>query len=320
MSNNSNIAPNDSPNILPNALPKISIIGAGCVGSAIGQLVHRAGYKVAAVSDIDSARAKQLGAIVDAQSMVAADACAAGQLVLLTVPDDKISQLCQKLAEAGAFGHKPVVAHCSGALGSDALAAAEQVGCQTGSMHPLQTFPDSQAAMKAIPGARFFIEGSEPAAEMLRELAVAIGAKPADIKSDAKVLYHAAAVMASNYFVTLMDTASELLAKAGLTSSESLNALGPLVRATFENVFDTKNPAAALTGPIARGDVKTVERHLAELAKLSASPGGGGDTPSGGGEIIQLYKAAGLRTVILAEKKGSITPEQAKQLRAMLES
>jgi len=280
------------------------------VGSALGQLGRAAGYRIAAVSDTESARAEQMGKLVDANPLDASDACIAGELILLTVSDDNIAPLCKKLTECGAFENKPIVAHCSGALGSDVLAAAAEVGSPTGSMHPLQTFPDTQTAMRSIPGTYFFIEGSELATGPLRELATAIGGKPAIINSDAKVCYHAAAVMASNYFVTLMDAGSELLAKAGLTSTESLDALEPLVRATLENIFSKNAENAghiehALTGPIARGDVDTIQRHLQALTEVSP-------------ETRQLYHTAGLRTISLAEKKGTINSTQAEKLRALL--
>ena len=287
--------------------PDISIIGTGCVGSALGQLAHKTGYRIAAVSDLIPTRVKELGKLVDSKPLDAPDACIAGELVLLTVPDDKIAPLCKQLADGGAFGGKPVVAHCSGALGSDVLSPAEQVGCPTGSMHPLQTFPDTKSAMKSVPGTYFFIEGSETAVTVLCELAAAMGGNPVSINSDAKILYHAAAVMASNYFVTLMDAACELLAKAGLTNTESLDALGPLMRTTLENIFteNTKAPEKALTGPIARGDVETIKCHLEGLKEVSP-------------ETYLLYRAAGLRTISLAEKKGSIDSAQVKKLRALM--
>ena len=274
------------------------------MGSALGQLAHKTGYRIAAVSDLIPTRVKELGKLVDSKPLDAPDACIAGELVLLTVPDDKIAPLCKQLADGGAFGGKPVVAHCSGALGSDVLSPAEQVGCPTGSMHPLQTFPDTQSAMKSIEGMYFFIEGCETAVTVLCELAAAMGGNPVSINSDAKVLYHAAAVMASNYFVTLMDAACELLAKAGLTNTESLNSLGPLMRATLENVL-AQTPPKALTGPIARGDIETVERHLEALTEVSS-------------ETRRLYQAAGLRTIFLAKKKGTLDSAQVEQLEGLL--
>lgn len=290
--------------------PDISIIGAGCVGSAIAQLAYKAGYRIAAVSDTEPSRAKRLQKLVDAgktapAGFLAPDAAVAGELVLLTVPDDNIASLCKKLAECDAFEGRPIVAHCSGALGSDALAPAAEAGCPTGSMHPLQTFPDAHTAMKSIPGTYFFIEGSESATAVLRELATSLGGIPAIITSQTKAIYHAAAVMASNYFVTLTDAAAELLAAAGLTNSQSLDALEPLMRATFENVF-AKGNSSALTGPIARGDVNTIERHLQALAEVSP-------------ETRWLYRAAGLRTISLAEKNGTIDSAKAERLLVVLE-
>ncbi|MDP6047409.1 MAG: DUF2520 domain-containing protein [Phycisphaerae bacterium] len=247
--------------------PDISIIGCGKVGCAIAQLASGSGRNLAALASRSETSARQLGELVDAPDAVCDIHRAAGAapLVLLTVNDDAIEPLCNQLADAGAFSHRSVVAHCSGALGSDVLSAArDRCACRIASMHPLTTFPTAQAAVEKFAGTYCFCEGDSSAVEAVMELARDIGGRPMSISTQGKVLYHAAAVMACNYLTALMDASVTLCGDAGIDRQTALAAMGPLAAATLENV--TKLGAAdALTGPIARGDAQTVARHLEAL-------------------------------------------------------
>lgn len=289
-------------------VPDIAILGAGKVGTAVGVLAGRAGLRVAAIGarrgDQAAAAATRIGPGVRACTVAAA--AGAGGLVLLTVPDDAIEGLCRDLSADGAFADGAIVAHCSGALDSSVLAPArEACGCAVGSMHPLQTFPSVQAAIDRLPGTTFFCEGDERALPALEELARAIGGRAARIDPAAKVLYHAAAVMACNYLTALTDAAAALCERAGIDRATALAALGPLSAATLDNVA-RMGPGEALTGPIARGDTGTVRRHLEALA--------------GADEKLQaLYRAAGGWTVQLAERSGTIDRATARSLREILE-
>lgn len=290
------------------AIPDITIIGPGKVGTAVGILAARAGLSVVAVggssADKTQAAAERIGPGVRACS--GDEAAGAGGLVLLTVPDDAIEGLCRELSAAGAFAHGAIVAHCSGALGSDVLAIArEACRCAVGSMHPLQTFPTAESALERLPGAYCFCEGDARAVEMLEELARAVGATPARIDGGAKALYHAAAVTACNYLTALVDAAVAMCAEAGIDRATALAALGPLSTATMENVA-AMGPADALTGPIARGDVGTVRRHLEALAE-------------GDKKLSALYRAMASWTVQLAERKGTIDRATARSLHEILQ-
>ena len=238
------------------------------------------------------------------------EAARAGRLVLITVSDDAIRGVCGELAGAGALGEGAVVAHCCGALGSEVLAAArEQCGCRVASMHPLQTFPTASAAVGRLPGAFFFCEGDGEALEVVEAFVGCIGGKAVRITASGeagKQLYHASAVMACNYLSAMIDSAVELMGRAGVDGKTALTALGPLVRATVDNVL-AMGPADALTGPIARGDVQTVQRHLAALDAAGAL-----------GELPGLYRAAGRQTVALALRKGTIDPPTAARLLGLL--
>lgn len=315
--------------VLMSNRPAIVIIGPGRVGTALGVLAARAGWTVRAVAGRSLARARNAALLIAKetrtpisprpdsvpprrlrrsmasaapaagqnpsqapQSLSARDAAQAarpGDILLLTVPDDAIARVCGDLVAAGAIRTGAIVAHCSGALGGDALAAAQRRGCAVGSLHPLQTFPNLDASIRAIPGSHFFIEGDPRAAAALLQLAKAVGGRPVRIAPEAKTLYHAAACVASNYLVALVDAALAIGEAAGIAPRKLLPALAPLLRATVENVL-AFGPERALTGPIARGDTRTVARHLASLRR--ADP-----------ELARLYSALARRTEDLARRK-----------------
>jgi predicted short-subunit dehydrogenase-like oxidoreductase (DUF2520 family) len=288
-------------------LPRISIIGPGKVGTALGVLAAEAGYTIAAVGGRDperiAAAARRIGHGVRAVGI--REAAGAGDVVLLTVSDDAIETVCRELVREKALRHGAVVAHCSGALSSDVLSSArEDLSCSVASMHPLQTLPTVEAAVEALPGTCCFYEGDEAALPLVEDLIRRVGMRPVKIEVSAKVLYHAAAVMASNYLVAIMDAALAVAEKAGIERSIAWPAFEPLVLSTIANISKI-GPAEALTGPIARGDVETVKRHLQSLDLMDRS-------------LASLYRALGRYSVELAVRKGSISSETAEKLLSVL--
>ena len=282
----------------------IAIVGPGKVGTAIGVLAAKAGWTVVAVGGRDAGRAAQSAKAIgpNVRACTPAQAAGAAGLVLLTVGDDDIAAACKELAPA--FRGGAIVAHCSGVLGSEVLAPARSHGCRVGSMHPLQTFPSLQAAIKDLPGAYCFIEGDAEAAEALHRLAEDLGAHPVPIASTAKAVYHAAAVMACNYLTALMDAAIAMCNQAGIDEPTARKALGPLARATLDNIL-AEGTAQALTGPIARGDQQTIQRHLGALMEQA--------------DLLEVYRALGRWTVALAVRKGTINSSKAAALRRLLD-
>jgi len=286
--------------------PNMAIIGPGKVGTAIGILADRAELPVVAVAGGSAgaaeAAAEAIGECASACSVI--DAAGAGELVLITVPDDRIAEVCEQLARRQAFTPGTIVAHCSGALSSEVLSSArDECCCLIGSMHPLQTFPTVDAAVRRLPGSWCFCEGDETAVTCLMRLAEAIGARAARITPAGKVAYHAAAIVACNYLVTLMDAAATLARQAGLDRQTWLSAAEPMIRAGMDNVMAI-GPEKALTGPVARGDIKTIRMHLDALAAADAG-------------LRQLYAVCGLQTVELAMRAGKIPAEVAAEMREM---
>jgi len=288
-------------------LPNISILGCGKVGTALGMLAARAGATVVAVASRHRCQAKKAAESIGGSVRVLdmREAAAAGGLVLLTVSDDAIAAVCAELAQARAFRQGALVAHCSGSLGSDVLAPARACGCAVGSAHPLQTFPTVAAAVGRIQGAHFFIEGDDAAVTVLETLARAVGGRPSRINAEAKALYHAAASMACNYLVALLEGAARLGDWAEIRGDAFLTAIDPLVLATVENVNEL-GPAEALTGPIARGDVDTLRRQIDAVKAC------------GDAALLGAFTGMAGLTIDLAIRKGTIDITAAEAMRALL--
>ncbi|MBN1342124.1 MAG: DUF2520 domain-containing protein [Phycisphaerae bacterium] len=286
----------------------ISIIGAGVVGTALSCLAHRAGYPVAAISSRRLESSRQACRMLGRDVAVAdpAEAARKGRMVLITTSDDAIASVCESLAEAGAFQQGAIVAHCCGGLSSDVLAPArERCEAHVASIHPMQTFPTAASAMSNFAGTWCFCEGDPAAVEALRRLFTAIGGRVEEISTGNKTLYHAAAVMACNYLVVLLEAAGELAKQSGIDRTVAMAAMRPLVNATIENV-NRFGPAEALTGPIARGDIETVRRHLTAVAEVS-------------NELAALYRLMGRRAVAIAEVKGTLSRDAAARLHELLQ-
>jgi len=235
------------------------------------------------------------------------EAAGAGKLIFLTVPDDAIESVCNELSAAEAFPDRAIVAHCSGALSSDVLASArEQARCMVGSMHPLHTFPSVEAAAAKWRGTYCFCEGDEPAVTMLQRLAQAIGSKPVRIDRRDKAVYHAATVMACNYVTALMDAALTLATSANIDRRTAWAAMERLVRSTVENISEMGSERA-LTGPIVRGDLETVRRHLNVIKQSEEG-------------LDAVYRTMGQWTVRLAKRKGTLNAQAIRNLLELLES
>jgi len=233
---------------------KFGIIGFGRLGSAMFALLQEAGYIPAwAVSS------KGTVSGIPVHTEIPADPGDA-DLVLLSVPDGRISSIAGRMAEQwGPSCKGRVFFHFSGLLTSEVLVPLSDLGGFTASLHPLQSITDPESAVPALKNCIFTVEGMEAARNAAREIIDAIGAVLIPIAMEDKVLYHASAVVASNYLAALLNQASEIMSPAGL----SLEHLLPLVKGTVSNV--EKKGRSALTGPISRGDWDTVKAHLKAL-------------------------------------------------------
>lgn len=285
---------------------KVAIIGAGVLGTSLGVLLKRAGYSIVAISSRNRRSAQTAASTIGMGEVVGDPAMAAlgADLVLLAVPDRAIAGVAIQVAAGGALRRGAVVAHLSGGLPAGILSGVVAAGGWRGAMHPLQSFADVETALVTLPDTFFALEGDPEAVAVLQSLVVTLGGRPVAMGSGGKALYHAAASAASNFVVALMDYAVELMTRAGVDRDVALPSLLPLVRGTLRNL-ETLGLPDALTGPIARGDVGTVKRHLRALEDLPAP-------------LSTLYRELARRTLGISEAKGQLDDEARAQFRRLL--
>ena len=173
-----------------------------------------------------------------------------------------------------------------------------------GSIHPCQTFASIEQAVDNLPGSTFAVQADEPLLSVLKEIATVLQGSWVYLTADDKALYHAAAAIACNYVYTVVKLAADLWQNFGKSTAEATEAYLPLLRGTVNNIGSVGFPGC-LTGPIARGDLDTIRRHLDALAKRAPSH-------------LQLYKALGMATVPIALEKGTIDQKVAERLRELL--
>jgi predicted short-subunit dehydrogenase-like oxidoreductase (DUF2520 family) len=292
--------------------PRLGFIGAGTTGSAFARCLAGAGYPVVAVASRTAASAERLaerpkGCRAVAEPQAVADVA---DLVFITTPDDAIASVAAQVQwRSGSW-----VVHVSGAESLDVLEPAHRLGAAVGSIHPLQTFADSEQAVASMPGSIFALEGEGPLLECLREMVLALRGHAVELRPCDKALYHAAAVLVSNYVVTLMDMATRLWQQFEADPDSAAEALLPLLQGTVDNLRRLGLPDA-LTGPIARGDLGTVRRHLVALEATAP-------------DLLPAYRELGLRTIPVAEalgrkraslgRSGGLDQERAEALRGLL--
>jgi len=268
----------------------LNIVGAGKVGRTLGRLLAGGGaFVLQDVLTRSAASAAEAIAFMGAgQAAASADAMRRADVWLLAVGDDQIGPVCASLA-ARALLDGAIVFHCSGAHASSVLASAAAAGASTASVHPVRSFADPDQVAAGFGGTFCGVEGDSAALALLVPAFEAIGARTVVIDAAAKTVYHAASVFASNYLVTVLDAALRAYQAAGIAEPVARALAAPLAQEAMDNVFRLGAPAA-LTGPIARGDVATVARQQAALDAW--------DDPSGA-----LYRALALATSALAARR-----------------
>ncbi|MEK7408889.1 MAG: DUF2520 domain-containing protein [Acidobacteriota bacterium] len=267
----------------------IGIAGGGRIAQAFGRLLREHGEPVAAVASREPEHAAAAARFIGCPHALSyAELPSRACRVLIAVPDDALASVAAALAGGGLRGGAAL--HTCGSRGPEALAALAAGGVSCGALHPLQTVATPQQGLAALPGAAFAITAEGPAAAWAERIVSLLDGLALRIPAERRPLYHAAAVMASNYLVGLVDAAVMLMNAAGVEEDTALRALAPLVGASSANAL-ALGPLKALTGPIERGDVETVALHWKALAAAPAP-------------VRELYRAAGLHLVTLARRRG----------------
>jgi predicted short-subunit dehydrogenase-like oxidoreductase (DUF2520 family) len=249
----------------------ITLIGAGNLAQAIGPALRVAGYTIHAVAGRASAqsrkRAVMLAKKLGAEAVALEDASPDSDIIWICHTDDALANTAKWLAHKPGWKNK-IVFHSSGALTSNVLAPLKRAGASTASLHPMMTFvPGSKPKMNGVP---FAVEGDSLAVAAARRIVKDIGGEIFKIQKKAKPLYHALGSFSSPLLVATLVTAERIGHAAGLTASQTRKVMAPILRQTLKNYLEN-GAAVAFSGPIKRGDINTVRRHLEELKPVPAA-------------------------------------------------
>lgn len=304
---------------------KVFIYGAGRVGRALGRAIqdHPGGeLKLCGAWNRTFARAFETSRLLDVE-VSAGDAVPDGlmraDVVILSVKDDVVEKTAGALARH--LSHRQVLLHTSGSLPAQIL-DPKGIKAHMGCVHPLQALAHDDGDPRVLQGSFFAVEGDQEALACAERVALVAGGQPVSIASASKVYYHAAAVMAANYQTVLMDAACALMQEAGVDTATAVKMLVPLVSGTLSNLealaHAEQSPgqgravvARALTGPVRRGDVGTVRKHMRAIDKLAKRK------PEACADLPALYRALAQRATELAQQ-AELPPERAQALQKAL--
>ena len=273
----------------------VSIIGVGRVGGALA-LAFNAKNKKYRIENLISRNPNKTREIADTlidKPQIFKDAEVEkikSDIIFICTQDSEIINVAEKLG--GKLTHKPYIFHVSGSLSSEILSDVKNIGCKTGSIHPLVSVSDAFLGAQRFENAYFCVEGETKAVRLAEKIVEDLNGKSFSIETKHKILYHAAAVTACGHLVAVIDTALEMLRICGLENVNAQKILLPLIKSTIENL-ETQTTAQALTGTFARADSPTFEKHLEALngnVSLLA---------------VEIYLSLGERSLELAEKQGA---------------
>lgn len=289
--------------------PTTFIVGGGPVATALAGALRLGGVPVLGLWARRPAAARAAGSIagVAAFSSAPPDVLLESEVVLLAVRDPAIGEVAQMLVGTGLVGKRHVLLHCAGASSAmELLAGVRDVVAGIGTMHPLSAIADGRTVMRTLKGTVFGVEGDDVGRATAGKLVAALGGIVLPLDGSQMASYHAAAALASNYLVAALDAAAAVLASAGVAPADAAQALVPLAEGAVRNV-SAHGTTEGLTGPVRRGDVATIQRHLEALR--------------GRPELVEIYCALARRAVEIAARiDGREAPDRAAldAIRALL--
>jgi predicted short-subunit dehydrogenase-like oxidoreductase (DUF2520 family) len=276
----------------------LSCIGAGRAGKTLCKLFaeQQSGYNVSIQQVVN----QSLNTALEAVSFIGQgqpedrfENLLPADIWLIATPDDAISAVSENLFRTGVLRKGDIIFHCSGSLSSQHFSPA--FSGNRASVHPIHSFASPQNSLTAFSGTACAIEGDPSACDILTGLFTAIGGKCFALDADQKALYHAATVMASNNLISLLNVSQQMLGAADIEIDVADNILQPLIENSLKNYF-RDGAVAALTGPVSRGDSKTIEAHI---ESLNAYP-----------HWQKIYSNLGQIAVSLSAQQGFASDEQ----------
>ncbi len=280
-----------------------SVIGAGRVGTALAAALVRRKWNLKAIADLSPERARRASKIIG-QGRATTDPVKAlkdSELIFICVPDSRIAGVVEQLLQTDV--KNKYIFHTSGAHPSSLLHPLAEAGARVGSFHPVQTFATEIPDDDVFRGIFVGLEGQPEAVNLGLKLARDLGSQVILLAPEDKPAYHLACSISSNFLVVLLSEIKEITQTIGLDEETTLDILIPLLKKTLHNVKKL-GIEESLTGPVVRGDVETVKKHL--------------DITSGFPGLDRVYRAMALEALKIAEKRG-LDENRLRALRQLLE-
>lgn len=283
-------------------LMRINVIGAGKLGKTIAKLLYTySNCKILGICNRSTKSALDaISFIGEGNAYESISDLPPAEITIISTPDDMIQNCCTELSESKNLLKNSIVFHCSGSLSSSILQPVKSAGCYILSIHPMRSFANPNISFESFKGTFCAIEGDEEAKKTVSNLFDMFNGVVYSISGENKALYHAAGSIASNYLVTLAHIAIDCLLETGVNEDMAYKIVVSLMRGTINNIENTTSVKSSLTGPIKRGDVETVKKHLDVLSK----------------DFSSLYKSLGSETLKISE----LTNDKQRKLSALFRS
>ncbi len=284
----------------------VSVIGAGRLGTSLGYALIKKKYRIKALSCRTASSVEESRKLIG-QGIASTDnikTARAGKIVFLCLPDEEIEKVTTVLAGADVNWSKKFVFHCSGLIPSEVLKPLRDKGTLTASFHPIQSFAQKKTPPAQFENIYFGLEGCTEGLALASKIVRQLGGHPLILQPEDKALYHAACSTASNFFVVLLEMAVSLLKKIDLQEEKALQILLPLMKGTLHNVKKL-NIRTSLTGPVIRGDQKSIQKHLEALRHFP--------------DYYETYTRLATQALEMAKKEKKISPQKIKVMKNLLE-
>ena len=282
---------------------RVGVIGCGRVGASIGAALRGAGHQVVAVSAVSEASRERAERMLPGVPVLdVPDVVRLAELVLVTVPDDEIPSVVSGLAQVGVLDDPRIVVHLAGALGLEPLQPVVERGGVALALHPAMTFTGTAKDLERLTGCPFAVTATAETLVLGEALVLDLGGEPVRVAEEDRVRYHAALAHGSNHLVTLIGQSMQVLRECGF--EDPARVLRLLTEASLDNALERGD--RALTGPVARGDVRTVAAHLEALRDESA-------------DVAAAYRAMARASAERAIVRRALAPELVQPLLDVLD-
>lgn len=282
---------------------RVALVGAGNVGTTVALLLAGAGHSIVGAASRSPSSARRAGEVLGTKTFDYSSELPECDLVLIGATDVGIAEISRNLApnmNASIFAW-----HFAGSLGTEALGAISEAGGRVAAAHPVQAVPDIDRGVRRLPGSAWGVTASEGDRDWVAALVRRdLRGRPVFVAESDRAVWHAASVTVSNGSAALLGAGEQILSSIGIEDPQLV--LGPLAAGTIANAAEAGGGGKTLTGPVVRGEVDTVRRHLLELAKRDP-------------ELAETYRRVGQTIVRVASRSGRITDDVARSLYELLD-